>query len=211
MTEQEWLACTDPKPMLMFLRGKASDRKLWLYAATFFRRIQYGLHCGEYKHILQESKAGDRLDRAIEVTEGFADGEVSDEERAAAWCEWIFAQENPPTDWSPMRAVVGGAAWDAAEVGCIAGVLGDTQAVPVLRDLFGNPFRPVTPHPGWLTPKVVKLTRPIYDEKAFDHLPVLADALEEAGCHDPDILAHCRQPGEHVRGCWLVDLLLGKE
>ena len=49
-----------------------------------------------------------------------------------------------------------------------------------------------------------------YEDRTFDRLPVLADALEKAGCHDPDILAHCRQPGEHVRGCWLVDLILGK-
>jgi hypothetical protein len=58
---------------------------------------------------------------------------------------------------------------------------------------------------------VVKLAQAIYEERAFDRLPVLADALEEAGYHDPDIVAHCRQPGEHVRGCWLVDLLLCKE
>lgn len=84
----------------------------------------------------------------------------------------------------------------------------------LLRDIFGNPYRPppaVTP--GWLLwqdATVSKLSQSIYDERAFDHLPVLADALEEAGCTDPDILTHCRQAGEHVRGCWVVDLLLGK-
>ena len=84
----------------------------------------------------------------------------------------------------------------------------------LVRDLFGNPFRPVTVDPSWLAwneRTVVKLAQGIYDERAFDRLPVLADALEEAGCDDPDILGHCRQPGEHVRGCWVVDLLLGKE
>jgi hypothetical protein len=214
VTEAEWLACTDPHPMLEFLRGKVRDRKLWLYAAAFFRRIQHGLHCAEYRHILHESKAADKLDRAIEVTERFADGEVSDEERAAAWCDWISAQENPPTDWSKMRAVVGGAAWDAAGVGCVASVLGDNQAATLLRDLFGNPFRPVTAHPGWLAWEdgaVVKLAQAIYDERAFDRLPILADALEEAGCTNAEILAHCRETGAHVRGCWVVDLILGKE
>jgi len=58
---------------------------------------------------------------------------------------------------------------------------------------------------------VVKLAESIYDERAFDRMPILADALEEAGCANADILAHCRQPGEHVRGCWAVDLILGKE
>jgi hypothetical protein len=58
---------------------------------------------------------------------------------------------------------------------------------------------------------VVKLAQAVYDERAYDRLPVLADALEDAGCHDADILTHCRGPGPHVRGCWLIDLLLGKE
>jgi hypothetical protein len=57
---------------------------------------------------------------------------------------------------------------------------------------------------------VVKLAQAIYDDRAFDRLPILADALEDAGCHDAGILAHCRGPGPHVKGCWVVDLLLGK-
>jgi hypothetical protein len=90
---------------------------------------------------------------------------------------------------------------------------GNTQA-DLVRYLFGNPFRPVTIDPAWLTwndGTVVKLAEAIYDERAFDRMPILADALEEASCTNADILAHCRQPGEHVRGCWVVDLLLGKE
>ncbi|MBL8795193.1 MAG: hypothetical protein JNM56_14910 [Planctomycetia bacterium] len=81
----------------------------------------------------------------------------------------------------------------------------------LFRDLFGNPFRPVTVNPAWLTSAVVSLAQAIYDERAFDRLPILADALEDAGCDHADILNHCRQPGEHVRGCWVVDLLLAKE
>jgi hypothetical protein len=84
-----------------------------------------------------------------------------------------------------------------------------------LRDLFGNPFRlPPNIDRAWLAwsdGTVVKLTRSIYDERAFDRLPVLADALEDAGCDNADILSHCRGPGPHVRGCWVVDLLLGKQ
>jgi hypothetical protein len=55
-----------------------------------------------------------------------------------------------------------------------------------------------------------KIARAIYDGRAFERMPILADALEDAGCGDADILRHCREPGEHVRGCWVVDLLLGK-
>lgn len=80
-----------------------------------------------------------------------------------------------------------------------------------LREIFGNPFHPITIDPVWLTSSVVTLAQAIYDDRAFDRMPHLADALEEAGCTNEDILNHCRQPGEHVRGCWLVDLILGKE
>jgi hypothetical protein len=83
----------------------------------------------------------------------------------------------------------------------------------LLRDIFGNPFRPLTAPPGglpWNAGVVPKLAQAIYDERAFDRLPILADALEEAGCDDRDILAHCRGGSEHVHGCWVVDLSLGK-
>ena len=81
----------------------------------------------------------------------------------------------------------------------------------LVREIVGNPFRPVAVSPASLTPGVVELARTIYDERAFDRLTELADALQQAGCTYSDILAHCHQPGEHVRGCWVVDLLLGKE
>jgi hypothetical protein len=84
----------------------------------------------------------------------------------------------------------------------------------LLRDLFYNPFRPPPTLPDGLPgPKqgtVAKLARAIYDEHRFADLAVLADALEEAGCTDAEVLAHCRSGGEHARGCWLVDLLLGE-
>lgn len=81
-----------------------------------------------------------------------------------------------------------------------------------VRDIF-NPFRPVTINPAWFTwndGTVQKVAQAIYDERAFDRLPILADALEEAGCTDTDILSHCRSGDDHVRGCWVIDLVLGK-
>jgi hypothetical protein len=80
----------------------------------------------------------------------------------------------------------------------------------ILRDIFGNPFRPVSLDPSWISSTVTSLAQAIYDDHAFDRMPILADALEDAGCTNQDILAHCRGGGEHVRGCWVVDLLLGK-
>src|SRR5262249_12103048 len=81
----------------------------------------------------------------------------------------------------------------------------------ILRDIFRNPFGPLTLDPRWLTSNVGTLACAIYTDCAFDRLPILADALEEAGCTDAEVLAHCRGPGPHVRGCWVVDLILGKE
>ena len=84
----------------------------------------------------------------------------------------------------------------------------------LLRDVFGNPFRPVRADRSWLHANagtVFSVAQAIYEEKAFDRLPILGDALEDAGCTDAAMLDHCRQPGEHVRGCWAVDLVLQKK
>jgi hypothetical protein len=82
----------------------------------------------------------------------------------------------------------------------------------VFRCIFGNPFRPVpTLDPAWLTSTVVSLAKGMYDSRDFTAMPILADALQDAGCDSADVLDHCRGPGPHVRGCWVVDLVLGKE
>ena len=84
----------------------------------------------------------------------------------------------------------------------------------LLRDIFGNPFRPFLPSPAysaWLTTTVLGSADVMYKSRDFSAMPILADALQDAGCDNPDILDHCRGPGPHVRGCWVVDLLLGKE
>jgi hypothetical protein len=84
----------------------------------------------------------------------------------------------------------------------------------LIRGIVGNPFRPVVIDPSvyhWNDGTVVKVAQDIYDDRAFDRLPILADALEDAGCGDPEILGHLRGTGPHVRGCWLIDAVLGKE
>lgn len=80
----------------------------------------------------------------------------------------------------------------------------------LVRCLFGNPFRPTTFDPRWRTSTAVGLARAVYAEHAFDRLPILADALEEAGCDDEQVLRHCREAVAHARGCWVVDRVLGK-
>jgi hypothetical protein len=81
----------------------------------------------------------------------------------------------------------------------------------IFRDIVGNPFRTVEFDPYWRTSDVLGLARAVYEDAAFDRLPILADALMDAGCTDDVILGHCRGPGPHIRGCWVVDLAFGKE
>ncbi len=86
---------------------------------------------------------------------------------------------------------------------------GSAQA-PLIRDIFGNPFRPVAFSPAWRTDTALSIARGMYDSRDFSAMPILADALQDAGCDNDDILDHCHRPGPHVRGCWVVDLVLGK-
>jgi hypothetical protein len=87
----------------------------------------------------------------------------------------------------------------------------EKEQLRLVYDIFGNPFRPVNFDPSWRTSTAVGLARTMYESRDFATMPVLADALEEADCDSPDVLAHCRDPnGVHVRGCWVVDLVLGR-
>ncbi|MBP3955674.1 hypothetical protein J8F10_10315 [Gemmata sp. G18] len=79
-----------------------------------------------------------------------------------------------------------------------------------MRDVFGNPFRPITFLPEWRTSTLLALAQQMYDSRDFSTMPILADALGDTGCEDEEILAHCRGPGPHVRGCWVVDAISGK-
>jgi hypothetical protein len=75
--------------------------------------------------------------------------------------------------------------------------------------MYGNPFRPTVFEPEWISSTVAALARGIYREHAFERLPILADALQDAGCDDSAILRHCRLHLDHVRGCWVIDQILG--
>src|SRR5262249_42386801 len=86
-----------------------------------------------------------------------------------------------------------------------------TAQVGLLRDIFGNPFKPAKMKSSWLTSTVLSLAKSIYDNRRFEDLPILADALEDASCDNAEMLEHARSGGEHLKGCWLVDLLLQKE
>jgi hypothetical protein len=219
--------------MLEFLRSKASDRKLRLFAVACCRR---------FLPLLRDPRVGE----ALEVAERFADGLVGDEERSdarkaaqqAAQVRGVTARPDAPK-WE--RRVASLAYYAAARQAMEAAWNGPLLAVEVrvwraggynacnwqaikadegvihtdlLRDLFGNPFRRASIDPtvlAWNGGTIPKLAAAIYQERRFGDLPILADALEEAGCSEPAILSHCRGPSPHVRGCWVIDLLLGKE
>jgi hypothetical protein len=213
MNEREWLQCTDPRSMLEFLRGKVSDRKLRLFACAFARAIR------ESQHLLGPSTCA--------VAERYADGLATDEELATERRKWAcWPEERDPVAPFAYEGAWEGVDWlsSAEKVMKIDPDAYPHMPIPVdavlkrsvllLRDIFGNPFRPVSLGPAvlqWNEGTIVKLAQAIYEERAFDDLPVLADALEDAGCLDADILSHCRQPAEHAKGCWVVDLLLGKK
>jgi hypothetical protein len=180
MTEEEWMGETDAVEMMVFLRFGHESPRKLALFAIAACRLIW-----------------DRLD------ERSRDQVLAAEQAEGA--EW-----NVPEPELFMRTL------QRREIGVFSlrelqRHPSDPQAADFVRDIFGNPFRPVAVDPGWLTSTVVALARGIYDDRAFERMPILADALEDSGCDHADVLAHCRgAEATHVRGCWVVDLLLGK-
>src|SRR5262249_55224546 len=146
--------------------------------------------------------------------EGYADGTTSHEQLTRA-----RGPQQQPRQWATFWLAAHDEAFKAAWFTHASAIrIATHAAVPTVaalhaslfRGIFGNPFRPVTIDPSSLTSTVVGLAGGIYADRAFDRLPILADALQDAGCDNANVLDHCRGPGPHVRGCWVVDLLLGK-
>ena len=203
MTEQEWLAATDPTPMLEFLKGKASDRKLRLFA-VFCER--------EYLRFRPDISEG-IVSRYAAMTERYADGEATfkEWEGVRQFVHGTFHHTDPYYHATHGVDTAVCCCYADDSVREIQTAAEHAVLAAVVRDIFGNPFRPTTANPSWLTSDVLALAKGIYQDRAFDRMPILADALQDAGCESAAILDHCRGDGPHVRGCWVVDLLLGKE
>jgi len=204
--------------MLEVLRAKASDRKVRLFAVGCCR-------------LTFTDSTPDRSRHAVEIAERFADGFARKEQllraRTLAFyaaqqfsfqrsrelgqiCRTLSADEmrlyfiaEAAHPYTPFRIglLCHRLRWDH-ELMRIAPVM--------LRDVIGNPFCPVAFDSCWRTQNVVGLALAIYVERSFDRMPMLADALERAGCTDAEVLGHCRTPEEHARGCWVIDMILGK-
>jgi hypothetical protein len=226
ITAADWLACDNVEAMCKVLRPQVygalspfSTRKWRLFGVACVRRVA---------HVFKD----ERTRGLVEAVEWLANGLLSQEGLERIW-EQARNPPNPDQGGFPIEAdvsacayqalVAAGGRWiDAPQATRAAAwaraAVDDPDAeervqARLLRDIFGNPFRSVVLDPNWLmwnAGVVVRIAQQMDEERDFTGMPVLGDALEEAGCTDPDILRHCREPGEHARGCWILDLCLGK-
>jgi hypothetical protein len=237
MTEEEWLRKVERDSPLEMVRAlnsqfspgrtraarKPRDRKLRLFGCAACRRIWPLIPVPEQRE-------------TIEIVEQHADGLVTAKRLAAAYQAAVSAQCSPLLN-GKKRSTIAVAYAHAARAVCLlsdpdyaqygASFVEDVHTATVndpddptkehihqkalLLDIFGNPFRPVAFAPEWRTATAVSLARQMYGAREFGAMPILADALQDAGCDNDDVLNHCRGSGPHVRGCWVVDLVLGKE
>jgi hypothetical protein len=225
MTRSEWNRAAS----IDYLRRSRwnSSRKFRLYGCACVRR---------FWELLDD----DRCRNGVEVSERFADGLATDRQLDDAHAashkakqEWARKMKKSPVPWTVTdekrrdamiaalrMATRKGPAWKAAEQAVAYAKLAarraqkqeDKYQTLLLREIF-HPFT-IAVDPDWLhcnDRTAAKLAQVIYDERAFERLPIMADALEEAGCTDAEVLGHLHGPGPHVRGCWALDLLLAKE
>src|SRR5262245_45765556 len=230
MDQAEWLTCADWREMFEFVEGKVTDRKLRLFAVACSRSVwplleeqsrravevaeRYAdeLATCEELHSAREMFRAAESDQIVQIIGGRRYrpdlGGASADESA------VRAAKTGMRESADLAAkkILGGTGRDytATEFGRI---LGAEMACRrrLLHEILGPlPFQPISINPSWQTSNVVAIAKTIYDERRFVDMPILADALEDAGCDNPDILSHLRGPGPHVRGCWVIDLLLGK-
>jgi hypothetical protein len=218
VTETEWLACGDPLRLLRAIPALPL-RKSELFACACCRSLWPKL-------------TDTRTQRAVEVAEQFVDGAASDAELrdAVALARAVgygYREVNKARGYRVMDCTAGAVAeccLSIADHRCDAGAQSSFLAshsddIPaewlhqsvLVRCVFGNPFNRVTFSTDWRTSTVLALARTMYESREFSAMPILADALQDAGCDDEEVLNHCREGDSHARGCLVVDLVLGKE
>lgn len=210
MTEAEWRNATDPHVLLRFVleERRATDRQLRLLACAWCRQI--------WNHLPEPGQ------RAVEAAERFADGEATTAARlaarraarhlgsiASAAAALCLVQKIGPRMAEILSYVSMTATFEPQTFyDPTLRPPADRRQADAVRDIVGNPFRPPRFDPRWRTLNTTAIARALYAERRFGDLPILAEALHEAGCADDDVLAHGRLPQEHFRGCWLIDGLV---
>lgn len=201
MSEAEWMAEKDPLALLRYLtRNNACTRKLRLFAVAMCRLGWTRL-------------SDERSRRAVEVAERYADSQALQTDLRGARVAALALRDRGGVAVLALNSAV-----DRAEVAAYqAALLGECscsadRTCDLIRDQFGNPFRRVRFSAYWRTHNVVQLATTIYRERSFAELPVLADALEDAGCTNEAMLRHCREGASsgHARGCWVLDFVQGR-
>lgn len=232
MTEAEWLACDKPEEMTVVLGRKVSKRKNRLFACACCYRVGHLVRSEQSTAaVVAAEQYADRLIsardlEAIQFAAYYAidatlPGSDYHARRACscaaqshagkavnAWQYAVFArqaQSVEANEIAPTHPAFDSIRRDAQREESV-------QQAALLRDVFANPFRRVEFSPDWRTDTALTLARQMYESRDFSAMPILADALQDAGCDNDDILNHCRDLNQvHVRGCWVVDLILGKE
>jgi hypothetical protein len=232
MTETEWLAASDPRTMLEHLGPGLSQRKARLFAVACCRRIwhlmrqKHGRRAVEMAEAVACGRLGPAEHAAAWQEAWDADGRAAARNvnvrmavihASAAGIYALHYRTDEYPGWAETASndavlAVTAAAQEDHHLGADVGDVERRAQADLLREIFGNPARRVRVLDEWLLANegaVRKLAQTISDERIFALLPILADALEDAGCRDAAIVSHCRASGPHVPGCWVVDLLLG--
>ena len=235
MDERHWMVCAEPLAMLDYLlrRGRVSERKCRLFAVACCRRIwplltEPARNAVEIAERLADGLAssGDSFQADVPLQE-FIEGYVYADnntwsDRARPLSGVLAAKGAVDFDEEYHNGILYGATQASRHAAFAVGPRNaastDDRCSPesarqaeLVRCIFGSPFSRPRFEPWWRTETVVDLARKMYEDRDFAVMPILTDALEEAGCENVGILGHCREPGVHVRGCWVVDLVLDRE
>jgi hypothetical protein len=215
VTEAEWNACTQVDRMLKALDPKRHRRKWVLFNCACCRRVwemMPGDACRAYVEAAERYALGTGLKKDLGPLRG-----AVNEALFRSFSSAVPGHNPAAAAASTVTNTTSYSAWSAAravdEPGRVAHRRERQAQAGLLREVVGNPFRPVAVEPAWLKwdgGAVPRVAHAVLAAGRFADLPVLADALEEAGCPDADLLGHLRGPGPHVRGCWALDLLLGQ-
>ncbi len=234
MTGAKWTTCTNPHELLIYLGNQASERKLRLLACACARRIgalltdkrtrnaievaeRFADGLADEKQLTRASEAATNAVKKVTIKTGEFAGQagmvgfwVTHRKAAVAAREVLGTVVNAK---ARLAKQLGGSSTEDSSVWATACVAELDAQSKMVREVFGSPFHRVKVDPAslvWKRGSVVSLAQRIYEDQMFDDLPKLAIALKKAGCDNAKMLDHCGQAVEHFRGCWILDLLLGK-